>query len=151
MIRSPRSGERGSTMIIESLPVLGAPCIHAMVKPQVLVFGSNSSTRYVLCPLCRGGAGAHLMVAKNGKGKWRYLMFQLMFSLEGRAMRAWDAHDDAPLAPPFATAQTPLRECRAWPREVVSWKPHGGDSILASNVRQPLAVSPRPRIAVGEE
>ena len=40
------------------------------------------------------------MVAKNGKGKWRYLMFQLMFSLEGRAMRAWDARDDAPLALP---------------------------------------------------
>ena len=66
MIRASGGGEPGATLLIKSLPVLGAPCIHAMVNPQVLVFGSNISTRYVLCPLCRGGAGAHLMVARNG-------------------------------------------------------------------------------------
>ena len=94
MIRTLGGGEPGSARIIESLPVLETPCVHARVAPQALLFGSNGSSRYVVCHLCRGGAGAHLMVAKNGKGKWRYLMFQLMFSLEGRAMCAWVARDD---------------------------------------------------------
>jgi len=40
------------------------------------------------------------MVAKKDEGRWRYLVFRLIFSLEGRALRALEAHDDAPLAPP---------------------------------------------------
>ena len=109
MIRTPGGGGPHPLRIIQGLPVMETPCIHARVAPHALFFGANGSSRYIVCHLCREGAGAHLVVAKKGtEGRWRYLAFRLVFTLEGRCLRARVANDDAPLAPPADSREVRL-------------------------------------------
>ena len=79
-------------------------CIHARVAPHMLFVGANATTRYIVCHLCRDGAGAHLVITKKGpgsvEGRWRYFALRLIFTLEGRHLRAKLTGSDAPLPPP---------------------------------------------------
>ena len=108
MIRTPGGGGPHPPLIIQGLPVMETPCIHARVAPHALFFGANGSSRYIVCHLCREGAGAHLVVAKGTEGRWRYLAFRLVFTLEGGCLRARVANDDAPLAPPADSREVRL-------------------------------------------
>ena len=50
-----------------------------------------------------------MVVAKKGaEGRWRYLAFRLVFTLERRCLRARVANDDAPLAPPADSREVRL-------------------------------------------